>query len=279
MRKGNLEPSLSTGCPEKLYISLICRREVIGKVKTINTVPVCDDHTAKSIRVGTQVLYVCNVCGRLSFRATRAGKRMWCNKHYKQVRKYGHAIDDSPRTLYDRNEIRIDGDVAYIDAYDVHGNVIATGIFDAEDVPKVQHIKWKLSASGYLRNTPKFKGGNIHFSRVILGTDQFVDHINHNTLDNRKANLRIVTKSQNQMNVDYKGVTAREGGKFYAYIKINGKVLNLGTYVFEEEALFARWYAETLLFKEYRYQKEKPAILPDREKQIREYVDRKVQRL
>ena len=56
-------------------------------------------------------------------------------------------------------------------------------------------------------------------------------------------------------------------------------MINLGVYIFEEEALFARWYAEMLLFKEYRYPKEKPEILQDREKQIREYVGRKVQRL
>ena len=54
---------------------------------------------------------------------------------------------------------------------------------------------------------------------------------------------------------------------------------NFSVYIFKEEAYFARWYAETILFKEYRYPKEKPFILPDREKTIKEYVDRKVQRL
>ena len=116
-------------------------------------------------------------------------------------------------------------------------------------------------------------------SRVILGTDQFVDHINHNRLDNRKSNLRIVTKSQNQMNVDYKGVGVRKDSKFYAYIKINQKMINLGVYIFEEEAMYARWYAETVLFGEYRYPKPEPSILDDRKKDIREYVDKKVQRL
>lgn len=122
-------------------------------------------------------------------------------------------------------------------------------------------------------------GGNIHFSRVILETDQFVDHINHNTLDNRKENLCVVNKSQNQMNSDYKGVTETKNGKWYAHIKLNGKMLNLGVYVFKEEAYYARWYAEVRLFKEFRYPKEKPYILPDREEQIKDYVERKVQRL
>lgn len=248
-------------------------------MQIINTIPTHSDHTVETVREGSKTFYICNVCGRKSFRKIRSQKKIWCNKHYHQFKKYGHPLDTNPRTLYDKNEIRIIGDIAYIDVYDKYGNVIATGIFDSEDVPKVRHIKWKLSQSGYLMNTPKFKGGNIHFSRVILNTDQFVDHINHNTLDNRKCNLRIVTKSQNQMNSNYKGVHTRKNGKFYAHIKLNGKMLNLGVYVFEEEAYFARWYAETLLFKEYRYEKEKPFILPDRETQIKAYVDKKVQRL
>ena len=81
------------------------------------------------------------------------------------------------------------------------------------------------------------------------------------------------------MNSNYKGVSSLNNGKYYAHIKINQKMLNLGVYTDEEEALFARWYAENIFFKEYRYPKEKPVILPDRERQIIEYVNRKVQRL
>ena len=81
------------------------------------------------------------------------------------------------------------------------------------------------------------------------------------------------------MNANHKGVCKTKNNKYYAHIKINQKLISLGVYVFEEEAYFARWYAETLLFKEYQYPKEKPQILKDREIAIMEYVDRKVQRL
>lgn len=191
-------------------------------------------------------------------------------------------MDHNPRTIYDPNEIRIDlydPSIAYMDLYDSHCYPIATVMFDSEDIPKVRNIKWRLSESGYPMNTPKYKGSNKHFSRTVLGINTFVDHRDHNTLNCCKYNLRPITKSQNMMNSDRKGVNTTKQGKFYAYIKIHQKMINLGTYVDIEEALFARWYAETLLFKEFQYPKEKPIILPDREIQIKQYVNQKVQRV
>lgn len=222
--------------------------------------------------------YRCSVCGRQLFRKIKSHGKVYCNKHYNQVKRYGHAIDTNPRTTFDKNEIIVDGKIARVKLYDAQCNHITTAIIDSEDVNKIRYTKWKLSSSGYAANTPKFSGSNKHMHREILGTDQFVDHINHNTLDNRKSNLRIVTKAQNMMNSNFKGVSPN-GCKWYAHIKINQKMLNLGKYLDEEEALYARWYAEQVLFKEYAYPKPEPEILESRKSQIQEYVNRKVQRL
>lgn len=248
-------------------------------MQTVNTVKTAKDRDIESITREGKTYYVCCICGRLSTRKVKSHGHVYCNKHYKQVRKYGRTLDCNPRTTYDRNECHINGDITYIDIYDKRQNVIAQAIIDTEDLPRVRYVKWKLSAGGYAINTPKHKGGNIHMSRLVLDTDQMVDHINHDTLDNRKANLRVVTKSQNQMNSDYRGVTTRQDGRFYAHIKLRGKMLNLGVYVFQEEALYARWYAETQLFGEYRYPKPEPILPNDRKASIRSYVNRKVQRL
>lgn len=223
--------------------------------------------------------YTCEVCGREMTRKIVYDRHIYCYKHYRQIKKYGKPLDHNPRTPLDRNEFHIKGDVTYIDLYNAKCEVVAQTKIDTEDLPKVRYTKWKLSGSGYAMYTPKYKGQSKHMSRVILDTDQFVDHINHDTLDNRKCNLRVVTKSQNQMNANYRGVSVTKSGKFQARIKLNQHLCTLGCYVFEEEALFARWYAETILFGEYRYPKEKPVILPDRERAIMAYVDRKVQRL
>lgn len=224
-------------------------------------------------------MHTCDVCGRELSRKIKSHGYTLCNKHYKQFKKYGKFLDNNPRTLLDKNEYHIEGDITYIDLYDKNCNVIAQAIIDTEDLDKVKYTKWKLSGSGYAMNTPKFTGGSKHMSRDILGTDQPVVHRDHNTLNNRKYNLRVVTKSQNQINSNHKGVILRSDKKYYAYIKINQKMINLGVYVYEDEALYARWYAETVLFKEFQYPKDEPIISKNRKKEIKEYVDKKVQRL
>lgn len=249
-------------------------------MQIINQIQTWPDKNAGRITTKNgKTMYVCRACGRLSFRKIQSQHAYWCHKHYMQIRKYRHVLDNNPRTITDRNEIRIDGATATMGLYDKHSVKIAETTFDAEDVPLVRFIKWKLSASGYVMNAPKFKSSNQHMSRLIMHTDQFVDHINHNTLDNRKQNLRIVTKSQNAMNTNSKGVTVRKDNRFYAHIKIHQKMLNLGIYVDKEEALYARWYAEQLLFKPYNYPKPEPELPRDRKVQIQTYVNQKVQRL
>ena len=72
-----------------------------------------------------------------------------------------------------------------------------------------------------------------------------IDHINGDPSDNRIVNLRVATRSQNTANIrkkcnsgnKLKGVTpARDGVRYKAQIRINGKNTYLGTYSNEEEA-------------------------------------------
>ena len=246
--------------------------EVINRVKTYH------DKKIGLVVIGHKKMYVCNQCGRLVSYRIKSDKKIWCNKHYNQKKK-GKIHDNIPRTMMDKNEIRFDNKVAYISLYNKKLQKIGEAIIDACDINKVRYTKWKLSSSGYVMNTPKFGASTKHLSRIIAGTDEFVDHIDHNPLNNRRTNLRTVTRSQNQMNVNYKGVFVMKNGKYYAHIKINQKLINLGHYTDKDEAYYARWFAEEILFKEYRYPKTKPKILPQREIEIQNYVNQKVQRL
>lgn len=85
----------------------------------------------------------------------------------------------------------------------------------------------------------------VYMHREIMGTPKGMDtdHIDRNGLDNRKCNLRICTRSQNNHNRQprtdcdsrYKGV-AKQRKRWMAHIQYNGRSIFLGEYDTEIEA-------------------------------------------
>ena len=81
-------------------------------------------------------------------------------------------------------------------------------IVDAEDEPKLSEYRWHASPNTmggyYVVAHPKLSGRRttIYLHRLIMAAPDGlqVDHINHDTLDNRRANLRIVTNQVNNAN-------------------------------------------------------------------------------
>jgi hypothetical protein len=63
-----------------------------------------------------------------------------------------------------------------------------------------------------------------------------VDHINGDKSDNRIANLRDVSKSVNQQNRRSVRGYSRDGGRWKAQIRANGRCLHLGCFSTEQEA-------------------------------------------
>lgn len=114
--------------------------------------------------------------------------------------------------------------------------------------------KW-CNKGGYIGRSERFRcvTKNIKLHRWVMGVDNpkiCVDHINHNKLDNRRANLRICNHSQNMQNGSdkirgrskYKGVSLYVYGSYQrwrANIVINGKQKSLGYYKTEEDAAAA----------------------------------------
>lgn len=108
--------------------------------------------------------------------------------------------------------------------------------------------KWGYYAT---RNVPKPGGGQttVDMHREILGLDSSCkttgDHINRDTLNNRRGNLRTATNQQQSMNrgvrcdsqSGYRGVH-RSGNKWRAKIQVGSKRLHLG-YAGTPEAAFA----------------------------------------
>lgn len=132
-------------------------------------------------------------------------KSYLCTKHVSQVRKYGKVMDHNQRKVHDLNEIRIFDDYCEIDTYDQFGNVTCTFKFSPCDIEIAKSRKWQLSMKDkgvkpYLANKD-----TDYFHRVIL-KDKLqpgleVDHINGDSADNRRENLRIIQKHENQQNM------------------------------------------------------------------------------
>lgn len=135
-----------------------------------------------------------------------------------------------------------------------HGNFIV--LVDEEDYNRVIERKWSISFSctneTYYRVESRINRKLIRLHRYILNiTDPNikVDHINRNTLDNRKSNLRICTQIQNMRNckslknkTGFRGVYQNHGnGKFRACISIKNKTFHIpGNFLTAEEAAKVR---------------------------------------
>jgi len=106
-----------------------------------------------------------------------------------------------------------------------------------------------------MSNRKNGKQYKISMAREILGLTygdkRESDHRNHNTLDNRESNLRIVTHQQNLFNYKKtKGYCWNETAKkYHAYIGINNKMIYLGLFNTAKQAHNAYLEAKELYHK------------------------------
>ncbi len=125
-------------------------------------------------------------------------------------------------------------------------------VVDAEDYAALVTHCWHVNDKGggriyAARSVKKPKRQSIYMHRLVMGAKpgQYIDHINGNTLDNRKSNLRFCTNIENARNQKgnkrlygkYKGIKKNaECSTWCARITVNGKETYLGSYRTEEEA-------------------------------------------
>lgn len=119
-------------------------------------------------------------------------------------------------------------------------------LLDEEDFSKLARHRWfALVRNGTPYAARSIHGKTVGMHRIIMGDPAGlqVDHINHDTLDNRRSNLRVCSQAENLRNrrsrigaSRFKGVSPSGTGKWRADIRLNGKAKYLGTFPTEEQA-------------------------------------------
>lgn len=201
----------------------------------------------------------CCICKETKGRLIRytLDNNFYCKRHYSQLKKGGIKL----RTKYDINLhkiISVDGcDVVEVVLEDRYMNEIGKTLIDIEDY--IMFFKDKrlgCDQNGYAVL------GKYYVQRIILDTEQLIDHINGDRLDNRRCNLRVADKSTNAINCGrrvnnksgYTGVTWNKNAKSWrVYLNNEGKRIELGYFKNKKDAAERRILNEFKYFGDFRH--------------------------
>lgn len=137
--------------------------------------------------------------------------------------------------------------------------IVGYTLVDDDDFARFSKYRWSVSTdkNGKRKYVVAYVSGKVKYlARLILNAKKgkLVDHINHDTFDNRKSQIRICTHSQNSQNRKIKnrlrGVSKR-GEKWRSRIARKGKNISLGDYDTKKEAILSYDRAVRRLFGKY----------------------------
>lgn len=187
----------------------------------------------------------------------------YCKLHYRRFKKWG----DPNKTLVAKKFNYIKDNIGYIEL--TQGEYATC---DTKDFEELSEYKWQFRpdkwSGGYaVRDlSPTIKNGKVVKHKIKMHQQvmdkKFIDHKDHNGLNNQRSNLRICTISQNNRNrrVQSNNTSGHTGVVWHkkpqmwvAQIKIDGETKHLGIFKNLEDAIHAREEAEQKYFKEYRY--------------------------
>lgn len=127
-------------------------------------------------------------------------------------------------------------------------------LIDEQDVPLLEKYKWYANtvntSSGkksytYPCSYPYGRAdGYVYLHRFIMlpKKGEVIDHLNGNTLDNRRSNMRVCSYRENNCNKSTHrdgrlvGANKTKRGTYVAQIRIDGNLKYLGTFKTEHEA-------------------------------------------
>lgn len=156
-----------------------------------------------------------------------------------------------------KNEYEIRGEITAIFLKKKDGSSVET-LIDTSDLDKVKsfpfsfYLTWGKEVRSYYAHGDHYvnRGKKISTSvhRIVMGMPEnmYVDHINNDTLDNRKSNLRVVTNAENAQNRKGANINSTTGirgvswhkasNKWRAFIRVNYKQIQLGVFDDIEDA-------------------------------------------
>ena len=152
------------------------------------------------------------------------------------------------------NEFDIRDEVVYVAMSNDNDFMIC----DCDNWEELKSYVWAKSNNGYACSNIGGKKTLFHDLVMKPPSLKMVDHINGNKLDNRKANLRVVTRSVNCFNrhkptenKSGKVGVYEAGNKWVARICVDKKKIYLGRYTLLTDAIEARKKAELKYYGEY----------------------------
>lgn len=151
--------------------------------------------------------------------------------------------------------------------------VIAHALIDDDVFAWASAHRWRLNSEGYVCRGERIAGRSrtIRLHREILGLahgdPRQGDHVDGDKLDNRRGNLRIVTRAQNTQNrhrasrgygygtSGHRGVHwAKHVGAWRATARLDGRQHHLGYFADEDDAAqaAARWRESNMPYSDPR---------------------------
>ena len=253
LRQANLTEGRSTSCG--------CSRRKPKSEKRSNVIEPIEDHIGDKYGrltiVGegeerNQVKCICDCT------PDKTIIKRWDNVFYGGTKSCGCLGRESKSSRHIENKYDFSND-GYVIGYDQRGNKFYVSF---EDYDLIKQYTWNVNPQhGYVINAQN----DIRMHRLIMDVENKnteIDHLNHNRSDNRRENLRIVTRSENCFNMGlrkdntsgYSGVRWFKRDQLWeARITVHGVKYYLGRYKNKTDAIAARKAAEEKYFGEYSY--------------------------
>ena len=216
----------------------------------------------------------CNISSNVK-KLNKYENNYYCDKHHNQIKKHGKLLDNNTRTTNDLNEYIIHNNENFVEIilYNQDTSEAGRAMIDIEDVEKCKPHKWRLTNKSTKRKEIFYvysgsgAGNQLPLHRFIMDCpkDKVIDHIDSNPLNNRKSNLRVITKGENLLNksikeyhkLGFNGVYYSESGSnstmpYKTEIQIFHKRIYFRNFIDLETCALVRLLAEVACLKEFR---------------------------